>query len=143
MSEREIQPADPQARHRALRLLVVVALIAAATVWLLQNRLDAVLETEGGPDLQATRTTLTVISSLAGAGLVGIAVWMIALGRRIEGARRFPPPRMRVIQDTPVRRGEQAVRLAYLLYAGAAVLFVGGITIPFRVWHLLGSLVTP
>ncbi|MDX1643427.1 MAG: hypothetical protein R3244_03610 [Thermoanaerobaculia bacterium] len=143
MPETEIQPADPQARRRAVRLLVVVALIAAAALWLVQNRLDAVLEPAGGPDLEAARTTLTAISSLAGAGLIGIALWMIALGRRIEGARRFPPPEMRVIQDTAVRRGAQAVRLAYLLYAGAAVLFVGGIAIPFRVWRLLGSLVTP
>lgn len=143
MSESEIQPADPQARRRAVRLLVVLGLIAAATVWLLQDRLDAVLETAGGPDLEAARTTLTAISALAGAGLVGIALWMIALGRRIEGARRFPPPEMRVIHDTVVRRGEQAVRIAYLLYAGATVLFAGGIAIPFQIWRLFGSLIEP
>lgn len=140
MSEIEIQPADIEARRRALRLLVVAAVVGAAAIWLVQNRLDDALQpATGEPNPLAAGATILGVGLVLGAALVAISLWLVSLGRRIESARRFPPPGMQVIQDTVVRRGSDAVRLAYLLYGGAAVLFVGGITIPFQIWRLLES----
>lgn len=141
MEDTEIQRADPAARRRAVRLGVWMALIGAAVVWLVDHDLQRTLESlaAGGDPADAT-TTVLAIGGAVGLGLVAVALWILGFARRIEHAERFPPPGVRVVRDTVVRRGAAALRLAYGLYLGALVLFVGGIAIPWTLWRLLESL---
>lgn len=141
MHQTEIQPADPAARRRAVRIGAAVALIGAAAVWLVDRRLERALDPlAAGGDPAAAMATVLAAGAVLGLGLLAIALWMVAFARRIEQAERFPPPGTRVVQDTAVRHGAAARRLAYGLYAGALVLFVGGVAIPWTLWRLLESL---
>lgn len=144
MDEPEIQHASPEARRHALALVLILAALGAAGLWLVERSLDRAFDmATGKADLAAARTTVLAVGVGLGLGLLAVGVWMIALGRRIGAAGRYPTPSMKVIHDTPVRRGPAAVRMARILYAGALVLGLGGIAIPLALWRLLASLAAP
>lgn len=144
MQEPEIQPASPEARRQALLLVALLAGLGAAALWLVERSLGRAFDTAtSGADLEAAATTVMVVGAALGLGLLAAAAWMLALGRRIEATGRYPTPGMKVVHDTPVRRGEAALRTARVLYAGALVLGLGGVAIPLTLWRLLASLAAP
>ncbi len=139
----EIQKADPDARRRALLAVVVLALVGAAAVWLFQKKMD-------GLTVIAERDPAAAVDALAGmvgwlsAGfclpLLGFAGYGLHLAYRISRSRRFPPPGMAVIRDTPILNGVAAVTRARLLAALMVLLAISAVALPVALTRVVETL---
>lgn len=98
----EFQPADPQARRRALLLLMTAAGLGSVAIL---SR-DAVVHAIG---LRLDLVQWILPAVLAGSA-VAAALWAWRLGARIVASGRFPPPGIRVVRRTPILTGDAAKR---------------------------------
>lgn len=134
--EHEVQRAHPRARLIAISILVcgTVAggvLILLAEAWAPEVRRWA----SEDPSLAPRRAGLILafLGTAIVVPLVAFALYLWFLGRRILATKRFPPPFMMVIRDTPVvvdtqadARGRfaQAMAIVLALLAAAIVTFL-------------------
>jgi hypothetical protein len=108
--EVEVVRGDPALRRRALLLLpllLVLGLVALATAPRASHLLILWLQQSPGGGKRA------VLAMLGFAAPFTLAAWLVggdAVRRSMLTlrARRFPPPGMRVVRDTPVLRGRPA-----------------------------------
>lgn len=133
----EIQRADPRLR----RITIIVVCVAAAAGmlavhvfrrWLLQA-------TMGLTQAQLiARMHLWSALSMTGIGLclLLLAGYCARLGRRTIEQQRWPPEPMRVLHDTPVRRGARAVAYGRLLNVIAAVLMLLAVFAGLMSWRM-------
>jgi len=129
----DVQPivrADPRARRTALIAGLVMLLVCGAALWWLEGRLRAIRQMVQQNPAAAAQQMMRIVAGVAwaaGAGLVGLGVWLWCLGRRINRTGRFPPPGMRVVRDTRLRTGKQARNLASLAELFAFLAVVAGV----------------
>ncbi|MDJ0739110.1 MAG: hypothetical protein QNJ91_05295 [Gammaproteobacteria bacterium] len=136
----EIQPADPAARRRALRWLLVATALGA----LLLSLVDGVTRQIDDP-LQAERWLYLLIGLLALAGL--LMLWPLRRLWRIGGdaihSRRFPPPGLAVVRATPVLRDAAARRrgrqLQLFALAMALIVLLIPVLLAWMVLRLVGT----
>ncbi len=138
MTTPQVVRADPAMRRKAV-LIVIAGTVAAIVAigyglpWLERWVTDAIV----AGNIAARRA----VCLGAGAAVIGLAlvvavsgVNMVRIGRRVTGAGRFPPPGLRVLRDTRVVAGRQAVIIGRLqatlglviLGCAAALLGIGG-----------------
>jgi hypothetical protein len=118
----EVVRADPRLRKQALVMVVVAtALFTGAVEWLVPwtNQTIAQAMREGMPRSAVCKSALVVLSVFA-VSVAGFGAYVIALGRRIASAQRFPLPGQAVIRDTRVVSGRVAVLF------GRCQAFLGG-----------------
>lgn len=145
-SDREVQKADPGLRRQVLVGAVFLVLILVAGVVLLANRFAELEKLAGESAYLASRQGLAAARVLLVAVALGATVLGGVLGRlswRTLAAGRYPPPGMRVINDTPVLRGAVARRYGRGGLILAAVLIVAGIWVPWRIHDVLDGLLRP
>lgn len=129
----EIQRADPRARRRALALGVGAAVAGGALIAALPGWLEGWTETLlTRPATERARIARLLV--WAAAGSIGVPVLVLGAyfwraGGRVLRAGRWPAPGARVISDTPVLRGGDALRhgrrlrrLGYACLAGGPAL---------------------
>ena len=127
----ELRRADPTARRTAALVLVVGTCAGALLItawaryrvplgdWVLADR------------AQRVRLVFLVLTVLASAPLLGLAIYLWSLGGQVVRSREYPPPGLRVLHDTSIVKGEKAIaraRLLRILALGAAIvsaLFAG------------------
>ena len=135
----KIQKADPQARRKAMLIAVILVLVLAALLALV---MQGIQDTDSMARLIVRYSIL-----LPAAGLVVIApILLFALfayrkGSRVSAAGRYPLPGEKVIRDTRVRDGRQAVTLGRVFRLLAVLLVVCSLTIPWLLWRLGGTLI--
>jgi hypothetical protein len=126
--EEDVVRGDPALRRRALLVLPLVVVLgvgALATAPRASRLLIAWLQQSPNPRGRA------VLAMLAFAAPFTLAAWLVgvdAIRRSMQTlrARRFPPPGMRVVRDTPVLRGGRARLVAVVwLVLGASLLTTG------------------
>jgi hypothetical protein len=137
----EVEPADPDARRRALWTIAAVTVLGAT--WLtFAPPSPETLATWIDGDGPATRTRRlailrwTVPALLAGSVLAA-AAWLWRLGARIVRSNRVPPAGVRVVRDTPVLSGDEARRRGRLLQALAVMLVAIAGLMAVVLWRLL------
>ena len=135
----EIIPADKKHRRLVLGWAVVVTLGGLVAIVLI-HRLVRVPPDPTPQQLsilsdRALRL-VTIIAWLSGASFVGMGLWFLRLGYRINRSGRYPPPGTKVIKDTPVRTGPKAQRLARLALATGLVLGGVGSAASWSLWRL-------
>jgi hypothetical protein len=142
MSQPEIIPADKKLRARAVVLAVVLTVLGLIAMVLLKMHLQAVerlAEDDLSAAIEKALRLTTAIAWIAGLSFVGMGLWLWRLGRRINRAGRFPPPGTKVINDTPVRTGAAARRVADLAqFAAFSCIVVGTV----GMWYFYGLAVT-
>lgn len=144
MSHTDIQPADAGARRITIILLLVAVVVCGGVYWLVQDQLREISELAATGETQLAGEELLKVLQLT---LVGLTVSGLLLGGyvvqsslQILRSQRFPAPGVRVVRDTPIRRGRDAQRL------GTLGVFLGGATVvltlvgAFSFWMLLGSM---
>ena len=139
----EIQKADPQARRRAIIILVLATLIGCAAILLFQHYAPALQDwILQDREKAATRmaNVLMIFSALSCVPLLAFAVYLWRFGSRVVGAERSPPPGFPVARDTPVLRGPSARRRGRLAQglAGCLVFLAGAL--PVILWWVSMSL---
>jgi len=115
--EDEIVPADKRLRRRVLccaGLMTVGGLLMLTILYrLLDVPPDATEQELKSAGDHAVRF-VTIMAWLTGLSFVGIGLWFLGVGHRIRRSGQFPPPGMKVMNDTPVRTGAKARKVANL-----------------------------
>jgi hypothetical protein len=134
-----VQRADPVART-----WVLIALIAFVAVAVLGWRefSNWLLDLRSVPPAEAMRVLLLALRLLIlgmGLSLVALALYLLSLGKRTRHAIRYPPPGARVIRDTVVLEGEEAlVRGRLLQTTGYVLLLLAGAFVVVGNWFVSG-----
>jgi hypothetical protein len=105
---REIQPADPATRRRALIAAGVIAVTGWVAFFALQEWLARLQGTDPGLMRQSLERALVWGSWAAMLPVAVLAGWSWRYGARVGRAGRFPAPGAKVIRDTPVLMGDAA-----------------------------------
>jgi hypothetical protein len=139
----EIRKADPAARRKALRLVILGALIGMLLIvgferygtlfrdWLLSDPREL---------SHRLRLGFFLAAALLSAPLIVFAVYLWSLGAKTLCAREFPPTGSRVIRDIPILGGHAAVLRGRVLKAVALCLGVASALLWLLLWRLAGVL---
>lgn len=122
MSE-EIQPADPRLRRVTAIVLTLAVFAAALAVFLFQHWLRRQAATQPADVLIAQlRHWIGVAMTASGLCLLLLAGYAARLARMTLEQRRWPPQRLRVLRDTPIRRDKTATDIGRALNVAALLL---------------------
>lgn len=86
------------------------------------------------------RIVIVTMTAVTAGPLLAFAVFMWRLGRRVIGAGRYPPPSLRVVRDTPIVTGQDAVRRGKLLQWLAAGVGMAALVLALLLSRLAGLL---
>jgi hypothetical protein len=135
-----IQPADPNARRRAIVAVAIIGVLAVAAYIAAEDWLAALRARPPGEARQAFDSAIRWGTVFVTVPIVLIALYIFWLGRRVVSAQRFPPPGIAVVRDTVVLEGRPARIRGYVIQGLAAALTVAAATLPvaaFKVASLL------
>lgn len=138
MNDPKIQPADPAARRLGQVLVALGIVLGGAVVYAFTAGSDAVsgwLVARLGSEATRGRTLGGIAVALA-APLVLLAAWLHWQGGRVLAARRYPPPGSRVMRDTPILEGREALARGQLMRVIAAMLAGGALLVSVMLWRL-------
>lgn len=132
----EIHRADPQLRRIALRVLGAAAIAAVLAVALFRHWLAGVAQTMPPDVFFHTIRRMIGISSLAcGLCVLLLAAYAARVGRRAIEQRRWPLSSSRVLRDTPVRSGGDAVAFGRQLIGAAIALVAAALAFGALGWR--------
>jgi hypothetical protein len=136
----EIQHADPQLRRRTLAVLGAAALAAVAVMtwfdgWLRRSTAEMprdvfMLEIHRMVGISCTLLALCVLA---------LAGYAARVSRRVVESKRWPQHDARVVLDTRVRSGDEALAIASTLRLVALVLIVVAFAIGILGWRLVAA----
>lgn len=136
----DIQPADPRLRRTTAIVLTVATLLACTLLVALQYWLDrAFVATPNAQMIVQLRTWTAASMTAVGVCLLVLAGYAARLARQTSDGMRWPPETLRMLRDTPIRRGETAQRIARALNIGALTLVVLGIGAAWFGWRLFAQ----
>ncbi len=129
----DIQTADPRARRWTIILLLVMCVLLLPLLWWLNANMASLESWIAHPEESAERATLAIVVLVASGALflLVVAGYVNKLANAILSAERYPPPDIKVIRDTQIRRGEGARRIGKILkgYVVVVLLFVAALII--------------
>lgn len=138
----QIQPADTEARRRALWLLGIAAVLGLCAILVFehfQQDFQAWLE-DNIEYLLRNPYVVFLAALLFLSPLIAAAVYLLVLANRTVRAQRFPPPNVAVSRDTAVLEGSQAVRRGRILQFLSILLLLAAIVFPFILWSIFQGL---
>jgi hypothetical protein len=136
----EFQPADPDARRRALVAVVVIAVAAMCGYFVLEDWLAGVKQRPPAQAREALSNALEWGSWSVALPLMVLGAQLWRWGRRVRESQRFPPPGAKLARVTPVRTGAAARTRARALQISAVILYlltVGLVLAAYRLTALL------
>ncbi len=130
--------ADPGLRRQTFIVLGVAALVAIAAVFVFQHWLTGIANVPG------TEMLIQRLRRLIGIALTGSAICLAFLAwysahkaTLIEKFKQWPLPGVRVLRDTSVKRGAQAMKVRLSLNLAAGVLLLLALAAGFVSFRLL------
>jgi hypothetical protein len=135
LGDMQIQAADPIYRRRVLAIVVIaavamLALLFGFTHWLLH----------AAQDMDTTRLQASIKHLDAGCVIL-MSVCLLLLGRhlllrgrRIVRDRRYPANDARPLRDTPVREGDEAVRIGNGSRVAGLIACMLGVAVAITGW---------
>ena len=115
---REVRPADPRARRRAVVAIVVSIVLGGVAMTTMGGSRRVLADwLVADPDAVDTRLRVVLFGALAVAmaPCLAFAGYLWWLGGAVVRGEEFPPKNWRVVRDTPVLRGDAAVRRGRLV----------------------------
>lgn len=135
VESQDIQAADPKLRRQVLGGLTLFVMLASFAV----VRLDAYLvglQALAKNDISAAAEKIQHLSAwlLAGLGVVTVlfGLYLVSIALRVLTSQRYPPPGMRMINDTKVLRGRNAKVYGSVALCLALAILVAGVIIPWK-----------
>ena len=138
----DVRKADPVFRRLAIAVLVAGTCAGALLILVVERYREALAEwvrADAGRSAQRIELVLAGFVVLLLAPLVATAMYLSSLGRRTVLTREFPPPGFRVIRDTPIARGPEALSRGRSLQGIAVFLSAASLLIGALLWQLAGS----
>ena len=130
--------ADPGLRRKTFVVLGIAALLAVVAVMLFQYWLTGIANIPGTDQL------ILRLRRLIGIALTGSALCLACLGwyaarkaSMVKTLEQWPLPGVRVLRDTPIRRGEATIVVRRSLNVAAGVLLLLALATGFTSWRLL------
>ena len=138
----EIQKADPDARRRALTIVLVALGLGLAGLAALTAREEQFQRwLEANADWLAREPWIVALAGLvAVAPMIALAVYLFIVGARMARTQRYPPPGVAVTRDTPVVTGRGAVLRGRFVQALCVGLILCALAIPAVLWQLFSSI---
>jgi hypothetical protein len=138
----DVQGADPRTRRIAVIVVAIGALAGALLIAAMQSQLGA-LQSIAADNPALIKQNLGIITWALIAAVV-VPVWAVniylwRLGSRIVMTGQFPPPGMKVLQDTPVLRDSAARKCGRLLQIVGAVTSVAALGMAIALWRLAAA----
>ncbi len=134
--EDRLIPPDKRLRRLTIAAAVLVCGAGAVGLWWLAASFEGIEILEG----EALRAAIDrairvtgVVALVSGLSLVGCGLWLFWLARRINRSGCYPPPGMKVIRTTRVRRQQRACTMANAALLGSLICVTLGV---FGVWYL-------
>lgn len=131
--KKEIQPADPVARKRALMLVggaVVLGAVLLVFDTFYEVKSEALFRSIALHFLDRPLTMFLVLLALV-VPMVAVSVYIFIQAGRIVKSQRMPYPGQKVIKDTVVIEGDEAVKRGRGLQFLAVVMTVFSLMVPF------------
>ena len=123
MNVNEVQKADPEARRKAILVLI----FAAALGGLLISGFDHFrepfrewLQSDPAETARRARLALSVSMFVLFVPTIAFAIYFWLLGKKVLLSQQFPPPGYRVTRDTHIVRGAAAVTRGHAIQILAA-----------------------
>jgi hypothetical protein len=133
----DIQRADPTTRRTVFVVLGAGVAIAAA-ILLVASRFRAPFEAWLVEDLRSRTLVVFAALTIVSAGpVLGMAGYLWRLGQRIANSGRYPPPGLRVLHDTEIVDGPQAIRLSRAMKVFGSVLGTAALLLAAFLWRLV------
>ena len=134
-----VRKADAAFRRLAIAVLIASTLAGAVLIGVLNRYRGALADwvrSDAGRSAQRAELILAVFAALLLAPLVAMAAYLSSVGGRAVRTGEFPPPGSRVITDTAIVRGHDALSRGRLLQGGAVFLCTAALIIGFLLWRL-------
>jgi hypothetical protein len=138
----EIQKADPEARRRAILMVVFGEAIGALLIagfGYFRGSLHEWLVSDSAETAFRGRLVICAAAVLLAAPLIAFALYLWLLGAKVVRAQQYPPPGLRVIRDTPVISGPGAVTRGQAIQVVAVCLGAGAAVLCLFFWWLTGT----
>ncbi len=130
--------ADPGLRRQTFVVLGVAALLAITAVFAFQHWLTGVADSAGTELLILRLRQLIGIAVIGSALCLAFLAWYAARkAAQITKYKQWPLPGVRVLRDTPVRRGVDAMKVRLGLNVVTGVLMLLALAAGFVGWRLL------
>jgi len=138
-----IQTADPKARRRAVRLLVIATILGALLIMAFERHGATLFEwLISDPDRSHGRLRMFFLLSGALCALppLGLAAYLRSLARRVRKTQRYPLPGQAILRDKQVLEGEPALGRARTFEHLAAALISVALVLAFVWWRIFSML---
>ena len=138
----QIQPADPSARRKTILLIAVATVVGALLILAFESYrpdLEKWFLEEPQRIREKLNWTLIAFAILSIPLFLG-AIYIWRIGQSVIESRRFPPPGMAVVIDTPITTGAKAIFKGRLLKFISLFLITSAIFIPLVLWLVLQRL---
>lgn len=138
----ETQPADPQARRRAVWAILAIVILSGAFAIGLHfqgERLEQMAQ-QKLIELADRPAILFLVAFVVMIPLVGASIPVYRQASRIVKSGRIPPPGQKVIRDTPIITGRKAIRQGRGLQVMAILMALFGLLVPFGLAMVLMTL---
>jgi hypothetical protein len=135
----DVRKADPAFRRLAILLLAAGTGAGALLLSAFERNRETLaswVTADAGRTAQRMELLLAAFAVLLVAPLVAMAAYLSSLGRRTVRAQEFPPPGVRVIQDTPIISGHKAVSRGRWLQGAAVFLGASSVALGLLLWRL-------
>lgn len=137
----QIQKADPVARRKAIRGMLIGVMVGAVLFYLLQGMVGNINEwLESDAEFLVEHHYLAFLLILIPvAPIIVLSGYLIHHANKIVKTQRFPPPGTPVIRDVRVIEGRPAVlrgRVAQLLLW---IILLSASAIPLLIWYIFYS----
>jgi hypothetical protein len=135
----DVRKADPSARRNALVLVVLGAAVGALLIAGFEHYHEPLhnwLSSGSGGLTGCVGMLFFLVAVVVAVPLIVFAAYFWWLGDKVLRAREFPPPGYRVIRDTPIMRGQSAVKRGHGLKALAVCVGVASVVMCVLLWRL-------
>lgn len=137
----QIQKADPEARSKAIKSLLI-GLLAGSLLFLLFNQLVGSLNqwiADNAEFLVTHHYVAFLVMLLPVAPVIALSIFLIRYAGKIVRSQRFPPPNTPVIRDIRVIEGQSAVTRGRIIQLLCWIILLAASTIPLLVWYIFYS----
>lgn len=140
LGDMQIQMADPVYRRRVLAILVIAAIVMLALLFSFTHWLQHAAQDMDTARLQASvKRLITGCVILMTLCLLLLGRHLLLRGRRIVRDRRYPANDSRPLRDTPVREGDDALRIGNASRVAGLVACLLAVAVAVAGWFWIGQ----
>ncbi len=135
----EIQRADPNARQKTIKYILVMIVVFAPTIYWLNDNMKFIEKWVAEPDetVKRIKIILSILITIGATLLLVASIYIFRIANAVLGSGRYPPPNIKVIRDTRIRHGVTARRIGRLMQGFGMITLVFLVGIVMLGWTLI------